>query len=269
MLSVTPSLEGHKLLIASHESATTSRIIRTAKRSGLKTVAVHTPKSADSTSSFSSSPLSEADESSPLRAGGLNPLESAADDLIAIALRTGCTMIHPGHGFHHPTHDADFAIKAIEAGITWLGPRPDIVRSMSLKHEFRRLVRSAGVSVVPGSDGLVKNGDEAAEVARTVGYPVALKAAAGHGGLEERVFEDELGLRLGFEHARGRPPGPIAPGFSSGNSRPETKNGGLLLEQVVRPARYIEVQVRGSKSCRVFLAKPSRCSEMASAMSAS
>ncbi|KIK67913.1 hypothetical protein GYMLUDRAFT_54638 [Collybiopsis luxurians FD-317 M1] len=187
--------EREKLLIANRGEIAV-RIIRTAREIGLATIAIYTPSDA------------------------LAPHVSLADEAVSLSIQTGqsefdayCSgqvILSICYGFL--SENAEFAKMVIDNGIIWLGPRPDIIRNMGIKHEARRMASLAGVAVVPGSQGLVQNVNEALDVARRVGFPVMLKATAGGGG---------MGLVALFQ------------------------NSGLFIERYIPAAHHIEIQVFG------------------------
>lgn len=173
------SLKGHKLLVANRGEIAV-RILRTAKKLGLPTVAIYTQ--VDSTSPH----VLLADESAPLLASDTNPASNARgyldrEEIVRICVEMGVTLVHPGYGFL--SENADFARLLDSKGITLLGPSADVIEEMGLKHRARALATTAGVPIVPGSDGLLRDAEEAQRVATTIGYPVMLKATAGGGGM--------------------------------------------------------------------------------------
>lgn len=189
----------HKLLIA-NRGEIAARIIRTAKKLGLRTVAIYTPSDALSPH------VVLADEAVPL------PLDNGAVSeanaylkgfsIISICQTHSVTLVHPGYGFL--SENAEFARQVIDAGMTWLGPRPDVIHLMGMKHEARKVAIQAGLEVVPGSDGLVTTVNDAVAVANKVGFPVILKATAGGGGMGMVVCSDESELKDRFQTTKDR-----------------------------------------------------------------
>ncbi|PPQ76382.1 hypothetical protein CVT26_015391, partial [Gymnopilus dilepis] len=185
--------DDHKLLVANRGEIAV-RIIRTAKRLGLKTVSIYTPSDALSPH------VLQADEAVllPIRGPDATGSEAqtaseataylSASAIIEICKAHAVALVHPGYGFL--SENADFAQLVVDNGMTWLGPRPDVIRLMGIKHEARKVAVQAGLEVVPGSEGLITTEEEALEVARELGYPVILKATAGGGGMGLVICRD-------------------------------------------------------------------------------
>src|SRR5215471_18939700 len=152
------------------------RIARAAASLGMESVSVYAP--ADS---LALHPRSTTVSRAIGRVGG-DPVAAYLDidALIAVALETACDCVHPGYGFL--AENAAFARRCGEAGITFVGPRPQTLELFGDKVRARALARSLGAPVVPGSEGDAPSADEAAVAAEKLGYPVMLKAAAGGGG---------------------------------------------------------------------------------------
>lgn len=189
----------HKLLIANRGEIAV-RIIRTAKRLGLRTVAVYTPSDALSPH------VLQADESSLLPLQDSTESEALAylsiPSIIAICKTHCVTLVHPGYGFL--SENADFAHQVHESGMIWLGPQPEIIREMGVKHVARTIAVNAGIPVLPGSPGLLRSQEDALEAAALCGYPIVLKATAGGGGMGMFVCDTEVDLKENFEVAKTR-----------------------------------------------------------------
>ncbi|KZT52397.1 hypothetical protein CALCODRAFT_441644 [Calocera cornea HHB12733] len=218
----------HKLLIA-NRGEIAYRILRTAKRLGIPTVAIYT--SVDAVAPH----VLEADESSPV--GNTADGEGAdphgyldADAIIDVAKKHSATLVAPGYGFL--SENEDFARKCAAAGLIFLGPQPELIRMMGLKHEARKIAKNAGVPIVPGSDLLIDE-EEAVKVANGLGYPVMLKATAGGGGMGLQVCSNDSELRQKFESTQIR-------------SKTLFKDGGIFLEKYFPHSRHVEVQVFGN-----------------------
>jgi acetyl-CoA carboxylase biotin carboxylase subunit len=215
------------------------RVIRTARRLGVRSVAVYSE--ADAGLPF----VAEADEAvligpAPPKLSYLN-----SDAILAAARATGAQAIHPGYGFL--AENAEFAAAVIDAGLTWIGPPPDAIEQMGDKIRARNLMAAAGVPVAAGSSEPVADADEAAALAAQIGYPVMVKAAAGGGGIGMSVAADEQQLRSGFETARSR-----AERFFASPA--------ILLERYIASARHVEVQILGLADGRVIALGERDCS---------
>jgi acetyl-CoA carboxylase, biotin carboxylase subunit len=212
-----------KLLVANRGEIAV-RVIRAAKELGLRTVAVFSEADKDSLA------VRFADEAVPIGPPPAAKSYLNADAIIAAARATGAGAVHPGYGFL--SENARFAAAVAAAGLVFVGPAPETIRTMGDKAAARAAAQAAGVPVVPGSDGEVADLAHALEAARQIGYPVMLKASAGGGGRGIRVAEDEAGLAQHFPTAQAE----ATAAFGS---------GALYLERFLRRARHIEVQVLG------------------------
>ncbi len=227
-----------KLLVA-NRGEIASRVIRTAQRLGIATVAVYSE--ADAELPF----VDLADEAVLL--GAAAPADSYlnADKLLQIAASTGADALHPGYGFL--SESPDFAARVAEAGLTWVGPGPAAMLAMSDKIDARATMAAAGVPVAPGTVEPVTDVEAAVAEAARIGYPVMVKAAAGGGGIGMAAAADENELRSAFETARSR-----AERFFSSPS--------ILLERFVASARHIEVQILGLADGTVVALGERECS---------
>ncbi|WP_375403927.1 urea carboxylase [uncultured Sphingomonas sp.] len=226
-----------KVLIA-NRGAIACRIIRTLKRMGVPSVAVFSDADAGSAH------VADADEA--VRIGPAPAAESYLDQdaILAAALATGATAIHPGYGFL--SENVGFAEACEAAGITFVGPTPDNIRAFGLKHTARALAALQGVPLAPGTD-LLSDEETAAVAAARIGYPVILKATAGGGGIGMRVCADEADVRDGFA---------TVARLGAGNFG----DGGVFLERYVARARHVEVQVFGDGRGRVVALGERDCS---------
>ncbi len=161
----------------------------------------------------------------PARAGESYLNQNA---ILAAALGAGCDAVHPGYGFL--SENAEFAERCAAAGLAFIGPGGDVIRKMGDKAAARELMKSAGVPVVPGSDGLVETAAEARKLAGAIGCPVLIKASAGGGGRGmRRAFSlDEVEAK--FEEARAE----ALANFGSGE---------MYLEKLILSPRHIEFQI--------------------------
>ena len=184
------------------------------------------------------------------RAYCIGPARSAdsylnMDAILTVARAAGCDAIHPGYGFL--SENAGFADACAREGIAFIGPSGDVIRAMGNKAAARKLMRKAGVPVVPGSDGAVETAREARELADAMGYPVLLKAAAGGGGRGmRRVFAPEELIPL-FEEARSE----ALSCFGSGE---------MYLEKLILDPRHIEFQILADRQGHVIQLGERDCS---------
>ncbi len=215
------------------------RVIRTARRMGIRAVAVYSDADADLPY------VLEADEA--VRIGPAQPAQSYlnAEALVEAAAKTRAAAVHPGYGFL--AENAGFAREVIAAGLLWIGPDPAAIEQMGDKIRARNLMERAGVPVSPGSREPVTDADAAAAEAARIGYPVMVKAAGGGGGIGMGAAADEQALRAAFETARSR-----AERFFGS---PE-----ILIERYVERARHVEVQILGLADGRVIALGERDCS---------
>jgi acetyl-CoA carboxylase biotin carboxylase subunit len=211
-------------LLVANRGEIARRVLRTAARLGVRTIAVYSEADADLPF------VREADESVLL--GPAAPAESYLDvrRVLEAAARSNAEAIHPGYGFL--AENAEFAQSVIDAGIAWIGPQPDAIDAMGDKVKARNRMSAAGVPVAPGTHDPVDSADAALAAARGIGYPVMVKAAAGGGGIGMSVARDDAELVKAFETARSR-----AERFFG--------NPAILLERYIEGARHVEVQVLG------------------------
>jgi acetyl-CoA carboxylase biotin carboxylase subunit len=148
--------------------------------------------------------------------------------VISAAEITNVDAIHPGYGFL--SENADFAEVCDTSGITFIGPKPDVIRDMGLKQRARALMKEAGVPILPGSEGIVKSPEEAREIAQGIGYPVIIKAAAGGGGRGMRIARTPEELEANFGQARTE--------AGAAFSCPD-----VYIEKFIEAPRHIEFQV--------------------------
>jgi acetyl-CoA carboxylase biotin carboxylase subunit len=214
------------------------RVIRACQELGLATVAVY------STADESALHVREADEAVCVGKPSARDSYLNIPALIDAAGRAGADAVHPGYGFL--AENARFASACVEAGLTWVGPRPEVIEEMGDKAVARRLAREAGVPVVPGTPGTISP-QEALEVAEEVGYPVMLKAAAGGGGRGIRIADDPHELEDAVV-AAGR------------EAEAAFGDPALYLEKRIVHPRHVEVQVLGDEHGNVIHVYERDCS---------
>src|SRR5215510_1448626 len=187
----------HKIekLLAANRSEIAIRIFRAANELGLRTVAVYSQEDRLALHRF------KADEAY-LIGKGKGPVEAYLDiaGIVAIAKEKGVDAVHPGYGFL--SENAAFARACEKADVTFIGPTPELLELLGDKTAARRLARSAGVPVLPGTEKPVKSAVEAKTIAAQIGYPVIVKAAMGGGGRGMRVVREESELEARIEEAQ-------------------------------------------------------------------
>lgn len=211
-------------LLVANRGEIAIRVIRAARELGIRTVAVHSD--ADTTALH----VQMADEAVNIGPHQASKSYLNIDAILDAARRTGAQAIHPGYGFLAENAYFSDAVKA--AGLAFVGPSGDAIRAMGDKITARRTAMKAGVPVVPGSDGLIDNVEDAKAEAARIGYPVMIKATAGGGGRGIRVCnsEDELVKQWSMAQAE---------------AKAAFGNGAAYLERFVPKARHLEVQVLG------------------------
>ncbi|MFT4041093.1 MAG: acetyl-CoA carboxylase biotin carboxylase subunit [Thermomicrobiales bacterium] len=165
--------------------------------------------------------------------------------IISAALITGCDAIHPGYGFL--AENPYLAEVCQQVGVTFIGPRPSVIEMMGNKSAARKLMHEAGLPIVPGSDGPVENLGEARSVARKIGYPLIVKAAAGGGGRGMRVVRDENEL------VRALP-------LAQAEAEAAFGNDAVYLERYLERPRHVEVQILADEYGKVLAIGERDCS---------
>jgi acetyl-CoA carboxylase biotin carboxylase subunit len=227
-----------KILIANRGEIAV-RIICACKDLGIKTVAVYSEADRNSLH------VRFADE-----AICIGPAKSARSYLdipsvISAAEITNVSAIHPGYGFL--SENADFAEVCEASGLTFIGPKPDVIRRMGLKQLAREAMQEAGVPILPGSAGILKTPEQATELAEEVGYPIILKAAAGGGGRGMRVVRGTPEVESNFVQARAE--------AEAAFSCPD-----VYLEKFIEAPRHIEFQVLADQHGHVEVLGERECS---------
>jgi len=233
------SITGKKLLVA-NRSEIAIRILRAANELGLRTVAIYAQEDRLSIHRF------KADESY-LVGVGKGPVGAYLDipGIIALAKEKGVDMIHPGYGFL--SENANFAKACKEAGITFIGPRHELLQLMGDKVAARALSQKVKVPTLPGTEDPVTDRTEALKVANAIGFPLIIKAAFGGGGRGMRVVEKAADLVSLLDEARDEA------GHAFGNSA-------VFLEKYIRRAKHIEVQILGDSHGNVLHLHERDCS---------
>ena len=218
-----------KLLIA-NRGEIALRIVRACRELDIATVAVYSEADQESLH------VRFADEAVCI--GPARPAQSylKVARIVAAAEISGAEAVHPGYGFL--AENAEFAEICRRSDLVFVGPTPDQIRSMGDKAVARETMRAAGVPVVPGSDGIVEDEVEALTIAREIGFPIMIKAAAGGGGKGMRIAGYDGSFRRNFAAARGE--AEAAFGY-----------GGMYLERCIERPRHVEFQVFGDTRRRV------------------
>jgi len=227
-----------KILIA-NRGEIACRVIRTAKKMGIKTVAVYSD--ADALSPH----VKMADEA--VRLGPPPAAESylLADAIVEACKATGAEAVHPGYGFLSERQSFAKALK--DAGIAFIGPPVNAIAAMGDKIESKKLAKQAGVNVVPGFLGEIATTDDAVKIADDIGYPVMMKASAGGGGKGMRLAWSEQDVREGFEATKRE-------GLASfGDDR-------VFIEKFIESPRHIEIQVLGDQHGNIVYLNERECS---------
>jgi len=227
-----------KILIA-NRGEIACRVIRTARRMGIKTVAVYSDADARAPH------VKMADES--VRLGPAPAAESylKAELIIDACKATGAEAVHPGYGFL--SERTSFAKALDKAGIAFIGPPVKAIAAMGDKIESKKLAAKAGVNIVPGYLGDIATTEEAVKIAKDIGYPVMMKASAGGGGKGMRLAYSEKDVREGFEATKRE-------GLASfGDDR-------VFIEKFIEDPRHIEIQVLGDQHGNILYLGERECS---------
>ncbi len=213
-----------KSLLIANRGEIACRIIRTARRLGVRTVAVYSDADARALH------VREADEA--VHIGGSAARESylIGEKIIAAARQTGAEAIHPGYGFL--SENADFAQAVADAGLVWVGPKPSSIRAMGLKDAAKKLMDEAGVPTTPGYLGQDQLPERLQAEADAIGYPVLIKAVAGGGGKGMRRVNEPQEFQDMLQSCKREA------ASSFGDDR-------VLIEKYILRPRHIEVQVFG------------------------
>ena len=228
----------NKILIA-NRGEIACRVIRTARRMGIATVAVYSDADARAPH------VRLADES--VRLGPAPAAESylKAELIIDACRATGAEAVHPGYGFL--SERTSFAEALEKAGIVFIGPPPNAIAAMGDKIESKKLARDAGVNIVPGWLDDIATTDEAVKIAHNIGFPVMMKASAGGGGKGMRLAYSEQDVREGFESVKRE-------GLASfGDDR-------VFIEKFIENPRHIEIQVLGDQHGNILYLGERECS---------
>ena len=213
-------------LLIANRGEIACRIIRTARRMGLATIAVHSDADRDALH------VRMADRAIAIGGAAASDSYLRLDRIMAAARATGAGAIHPGYGFL--SERPELARACEENGIAFVGPNARAIAAMGAKIEAKRLAEEAGVPCIPGYSGEDQSTDNLARAAREIGLPVMVKASAGGGGKGMRAVHDEAGLEAAIDAARTE-------------AERAFGDGRLLIEKLVRNPRHVEVQLIGDR----------------------
>lgn len=214
-----------KILIA-NRGEIALRVIRTCREMGIKTVAVYSTADKDSLH------VRFADEAVCIGKAQSSDSYLNIPHIMAAAEITNADAIHPGYGFL--AENAAFSEICAKYNIKFIGPTPDMIRSMGDKMTAKETMIKAGVPVIPGSEGLLESLEEAKSLAKDMGYPIILKATAGGGGKGMRVVWEEAELERAYNTAKAE-------------AGAAFKNDGIYMEKFVEEPRHIEIQIAGDQ----------------------
>jgi propionyl-CoA carboxylase alpha chain len=227
-----------KILIA-NRGEIACRIIKTARRLGIATVAVYSEVDKDALH------VEMADEAILIGPAAAAQSYLVIEKIVAACQETGAEAVHPGYGFL--SERAAFAKALEDAGIVFIGPNRRAIEAMGDKIESKKFANAAGVSTVPGYLGVIETPERAAEIADEIGYPVMIKASAGGGGKGMRIAQSRLEVAEGFARARSEAKS------SFGDDR-------VFVEKFIVNPRHIEIQVLGDKHGNVIYLGERECS---------
>ncbi|KAI7916837.1 urea amidolyase [Pyricularia oryzae] len=227
-----------KSVLVANRGEIAVRIIKTLRNMGIRSIAIY------STPDAAAEHVQIADVAWPLVGDTVSETYLSHSQILEAAKTTGADAVIPGYGFL--AENADFAAKVEEAGLVWIGPTPDQMRDLGLKHRAREIAQAAGVPTVPGTALLEDSAQAVAEAGR-IGFPVMIKSTAGGGGIGLRVSHDAESLKEDYESVQRL----AASNFG---------DAGVFLERFVQRARHIEVQVLGDGNGAVVTVGERDCS---------
>ncbi|MBK0393137.1 acetyl-CoA carboxylase biotin carboxylase subunit [Ramlibacter algicola] len=227
-----------KILIA-NRGEIACRVIKTAKKMGIATVAVYSDADRDARH------VQLADEAVHIGAAPSRESYLQADRIIAACKQTGAQAVHPGYGFL--SENEDFARKVEEEGITFIGPKHYSIAAMGDKIASKKLANEAKVNTIPGYNDAIESAEQAVAIAKDIGYPVMIKASAGGGGKGLRVAWNDKEAFEGFTSCRNEARN------SFGDDR-------VFIEKFVEEPRHIEIQVLGDSHGNVIYLNERECS---------
>jgi len=228
-----------KRILIANRGEIACRIIKTARRMGIESVAVYSEADRDALH------VEMADAAIPIGPAPAAQSYVVIDNIIAACKASGAQAVHPGYGFL--SERAAFAEALAKAGIVFIGPNPKAIAAMGDKIESKRRAAAAKVAIVPGFLGVIEDDKQAEKIADEIGYPVMIKASAGGGGKGMRIAHSRAELKEGFARARSEAKS------SFGDDR-------VFIEKFITDPRHVEIQVLGDKHGNVIYLGERECS---------
>ena len=228
-----------KKVLVANRGEIALRVIRACRELGVQTVAVHSTADAESLH------VQFADEAVCV---GPAPSKDSYLNIRAVmsaAEVTGCDAVHPGYGFL--SENPAFAEIVEKLGMKFIGPRSEMLRLMGNKVQAREFAEKAGLPLLPGARGVLRSGEEAAEIAKQIGFPIILKAAAGGGGRGMKIVREGGDVRRAFDQA-------------SHEAQAAFSDGSMYLERYVEEPRHIELQIAADEHGEVIHLGERECS---------
>jgi propionyl-CoA carboxylase alpha chain len=228
-----------KRILVANRGEIACRIIKTARRMGIATVAVFSEADRDALH------VEMADEAVPIGPPPASESYLVIDNIIAACKATGAEAVHPGYGFL--AEQAAFPAALAKAGIVFIGPNPMAIAAMGDKIESKKAAAKAKLSIVPGHLGAIADAEQAAKIADDIGYPVMIKASAGGGGKGMRTAHSKAEVAEGFARARSE-------------AKSSFSDERVFIEKFIVDPRHIEIQVLGDKHGNVIHLGERECS---------
>src|SRR3984893_9075463 len=228
-----------KRILVANRGEIACRIIKTARRLGIATVAVYSDADRDALH------VEMADHAVPIGPPPAAESYLVIDKIVEACRRTGAEAVHPGYGFLSEREAFPKALAA--AGIVFIGPNPKAIAAMGDKIESKKAAAKANVSTVPGHLGVIEDEKHAVKIAEQIGFPVMIKASAGGGG---------KGMRIAYSQSE------VAEGFARSKSEAKSSFGDdrMFIEKFIVDPRHIEIQVLGDKHGNVIYLGERECS---------
>jgi propionyl-CoA carboxylase alpha chain len=228
-----------KRILIANRGEIACRIIKTARRMGIATVAVYSEADRDALH------VEMADEAMPIGPPPAAQSYLSIEKIVEACQATGAEAVHPGYGFL--SEREAFPVALEQAGIVFIGPNPKAIAAMGDKIESKKAAARANVSTVPGHLGVIEDEAQAIKIADEIGYPVMIKASAGGGG---------KGMRIAHSASE------VAEGFARSKSEAKSSFGDdrMFVEKFIVNPRHIEIQVLGDKHGNVIYLGERECS---------